>query len=133
MCVKLFQSCPTLCHPMDKTPPGSSVHGNSPGKNTGVGCKNHKTQNPPPAILRFYELIHPDKRINLVLLFFFLIFYMSIGFPVSPNHFRLLFLPSSHTGLNERVLSILTIHWGHWVKFSSCYLFQLSTIKKVPP
>ena len=32
------QSCPTLCHPMDCSPPGSSAHGDSPGKNTGVGC-----------------------------------------------------------------------------------------------
>ena len=32
------QSCPTLCDPMDCAPPGSSVHGNSPGKNTGVDC-----------------------------------------------------------------------------------------------
>ena len=24
--------------PMDCSPPGSSVHGDSPGKNTGVGC-----------------------------------------------------------------------------------------------
>ena len=24
---KLFQSCPTLCDPMDHSPPGSSVHG----------------------------------------------------------------------------------------------------------
>ena len=31
------QSCPTLCSPMDCSPPGSSVHGDSPGKNTGVG------------------------------------------------------------------------------------------------
>ena len=31
------QSCPTLCDPMDCSPPGSSVHGDSPGKNTGVG------------------------------------------------------------------------------------------------
>ena len=28
------QSCPTLCNPMDCSPPGSSVHGDSPGKNT---------------------------------------------------------------------------------------------------
>ena len=28
------QSCPTLCDPL----PGSSVHGDSPGKNTRVGC-----------------------------------------------------------------------------------------------
>ena len=32
------QSCPTLCNPMDCSPPGSSVHGGSPGKNTGVDC-----------------------------------------------------------------------------------------------
>ena len=30
------QSCPTLCHPMDCSLPGSTVLGNSPGKNTGV-------------------------------------------------------------------------------------------------
>ena len=27
-----------LCDPMDCSPSGSSVHGDSPGKNTGVGC-----------------------------------------------------------------------------------------------
>ena len=32
------QSCPTLCDPMAYSPPGSSVLGDSPGKNTGVGC-----------------------------------------------------------------------------------------------
>ena len=32
------QSCPTLCDHMDCSQPGSSVHGDSPGKNTGVGC-----------------------------------------------------------------------------------------------
>ena len=38
MCVWLVaQSCPTLCDPMDYSPPGSFVHGDSPGKNTGVG------------------------------------------------------------------------------------------------
>ena len=29
---------PTLCNPMECGPQGSSVHGDSPGKNTGVGC-----------------------------------------------------------------------------------------------
>ena len=39
VCVCLVtQSCPTLCDPMDYSPPGSSDHGDSPGKNTGVGC-----------------------------------------------------------------------------------------------
>ena len=32
------QSCLTLCNRMDCSPPCSSVHGDSPGKNTGVGC-----------------------------------------------------------------------------------------------
>ena len=32
------QLCPTLCDPMDYNSPGSSVHGDSPGKNTWVGC-----------------------------------------------------------------------------------------------
>ena len=34
-----LQSCPTLCDPVDSSTPGSSVHGDSPGKNTGVGCQ----------------------------------------------------------------------------------------------
>ena len=32
------QLCPTLCDPMDCSPPGSSVHGESPGKYARVGC-----------------------------------------------------------------------------------------------
>ena len=32
VCVHLFQSCPTLCDPMDCSPPGSSVHGILHGK-----------------------------------------------------------------------------------------------------
>ena len=32
------RSRPTTCDPMDCNPPGSSVHGDSPGQNTGVGC-----------------------------------------------------------------------------------------------
>ena len=36
--VIVSQSCPSLCDPMDCSPPGSSVHRDSPGKNTGVDC-----------------------------------------------------------------------------------------------
>ena len=32
------QSCAILCHPMHCSLPGSSVPGDSPGKNIGVGC-----------------------------------------------------------------------------------------------
>ena len=34
---KSLQSCPTLCNPIDGSPPGSCPW-DSPGKNTGVGC-----------------------------------------------------------------------------------------------
>ena len=38
-CVCLVaQSCLTLYDPVECSPPGSSVPGDSPGKNTGVGC-----------------------------------------------------------------------------------------------
>ena len=33
-----LQSCLALCDPMGYSLPGSSVHGNSPDKHTGVGC-----------------------------------------------------------------------------------------------
>ena len=32
------QSSPTLCDPIDCSPPDSFVHGDFPGQNTGVGC-----------------------------------------------------------------------------------------------
>ena len=37
MCL-VIQSCTTLCNPMNCSLPGSSVHGDSPGKNTDMGC-----------------------------------------------------------------------------------------------
>ena len=37
-CILVAQLCPILWDPMDCSLPGSSVHGDSPGKNTGVGC-----------------------------------------------------------------------------------------------
>ena len=38
ICAQSLQLRPTLCYSMDHSPPGSSVHEISPGKNTGVGC-----------------------------------------------------------------------------------------------
>ena len=50
MCM-LSHFCPTLCNPMACSPPGSSVHGDSPGKNTGrLPC-------PPPG-----DLPHPGIK-----------------------------------------------------------------------
>ena len=35
---KSLQLCPTLCNPIDGSPPGSPCPWDSPGKNTEVGC-----------------------------------------------------------------------------------------------
>jgi len=35
---RLLKLCLTLCDPMNYRPPSSSVHGDSAGKNTGMGC-----------------------------------------------------------------------------------------------
>ena len=42
------QSCPTLCNPMDCSPPGSFVHGDSQGKNPRVGCPTSSRQSSQP-------------------------------------------------------------------------------------
>ena len=57
------QSCLTLCNPMDCSPPGSSVHGDSPGKNTGVGCHAllqgiFPTQGLNPGLLRCWRILY---------------------------------------------------------------------------
>ena len=54
---KLLQSCLTNCDSMDRSPPGSSVHGDSPGKNTGVGCHD------------LLQGIFPTQGLNLHLLY----------------------------------------------------------------
>ena len=64
VCVCLVsQSCPTLCDPMDCSPPGSSVHGDSPGKNTGVGCHAlfrgiFPTQGSNPGLLHCRQILY---------------------------------------------------------------------------
>ena len=66
------QSCLTLCDPMDCRPLDTSVHGDSPGKNTGEGCHTllqgfFPTQglNPglPPCRQILYHLSHQGSPI----------------------------------------------------------------------
>ena len=59
------QSCPTLCDPMDCSPTGSSVHGDSPVKNIGVGCH------------ALFQGIFPNKGLNPHLLHCRQIFLLS--------------------------------------------------------
>ena len=57
------QSCPTLCNPMDCSPPGFSVHGDSPEKNIRVG--SHvllqgiiPTQGSNPGLLHYRQILY---------------------------------------------------------------------------
>ena len=69
-CVCAPQSYPTLCGPMDHNPPGSSVHGIFPGKNTGVHCH---------ALL---QRIFPTQESNLHLLS--LLYWQAGSLPLVP-------------------------------------------------
>ena len=73
------QLCLTLCNLVDCSPPGSSVHGESPGKNTGVGCHAllqgiFPTQGLKPGLLQcrwiLYQLSHqgilPSTRLGCI-------------------------------------------------------------------
>ena len=69
----------TLCDPMDSSPPVSSVHGDAPGKNTGVGCHFllqgiFSTQGSNPGLLHcrriLYQLSHqgsPSSFLDLAI------------------------------------------------------------------
>ena len=60
------QSCLTLCDPMDCSLPGFSVHGDFPGKNTGVGCHVllqgiFPTQGSNPALSHYRRILFPSE------------------------------------------------------------------------
>ena len=56
MCVLSHFSRVQICNTMDYSPPGSSVHGDSPGKNAGLGCHD------------LLQWIFPTQELNLCLL-----------------------------------------------------------------
>ena len=61
--VLVTQLCLTLSDPMDCSPPGSSVHLDSPDKNTGVGChallqRIFPIQGLNPGLLRCRQILH---------------------------------------------------------------------------
>ena len=61
--VLVAQSCLTLHYSMDCSPRGSSVHGDSPGKNTGVDCHALlqgiiPTQRSNPCLLSLRHILH---------------------------------------------------------------------------
>ena len=72
----IAQLCPTVCNPMDCSPPGSSIHGDSLRKNTGVGCHAFlqgilPTQGLNPGLLHCrqipYHLSHREPSLRLLI------------------------------------------------------------------
>ena len=62
-CAQSLQSGLTLCNPMGCSLPGSSVHGDSPSKNTGVGCHTllqgiFSTQGSNPSLLQYRQILY---------------------------------------------------------------------------
>ena len=71
MLCSVAQSSPILCDPMERSPPGSSVHRDSPGQNTEAGChallqRIFPTQGLNPGVLLcrwiLYHLSHQGSR-----------------------------------------------------------------------
>ena len=89
MHAKLLQSYLTLCDPMDCGPPGSSVRGDSRGKNTRVGCS---------ALLQ--EII-PTQGPNSCLLY---LLHWQLG--------SLPLVPPGKPSIHRKALSSLT--WDVW-------------------
>ena len=99
------QSCPTLCNLMDCSPPGSSVHGDSPGKNTGVGCNallqgTFPTQGLNPGLPHCrwirYQLSYQGSPINMLILPKYII-YASVQFSSIAQSCPTLWDPMNHS------------------------------------
>ena len=136
------QSCPTLCNLMDCSPPGSSVHGDSPGKNTGVGCNallqgTFPTQGLNPGLPHCrwirYQLSYQGSPINMLILPKYII-YASVQFSSIAQSCPTLWDPMNHSTpglpvhrqLPEFTQTHASSQWCHptisssVVPFSSC-------------
>ena len=56
------RSCPGLCNPVDCSPPGSTAHGDSLGRNTGISCHSllqgiFLTQGSSPGLLHCRQIL----------------------------------------------------------------------------
>ena len=77
------QLCPALCNPMDCSLPGTSVHGGSPGKNTGAGCHTLRqgifpTQGSNPGLLHCRQILYHLSHQGSPYVYIYPLFF---GFP----------------------------------------------------
>ena len=92
VCAQLLQLYPTLCDLMDCSPPGSSVHGDSPGKNTGVGCHAllqgiFLTQGLNPHLLHCRQILYHWATKEAPLIYSSLYMLIPSSWFIPPQHF----------------------------------------------
>ena len=85
----LAQSCLTLCNLMDCSLPGSSVYGDSPGKNTGVGCRAllqgiFPTQGSNPDLLHCRQILYQLRYQGSLRQLYVYIYPLPHGSPTLP-------------------------------------------------
>ena len=121
------QSCLTLCGPMDCSSPGSSVHGDSPGKNTRVGCH---------ALL---QAMSPMQGLNLGLLHCMQILYY-LRHQESPRILEWVTYPFSSRSSQPRnqtgascIAGKFIIHYKIYNKICLIFHSQRQLPKNIPP
>ena len=99
VCLKLLQSCLTLCNPMDCSPPGSSVHGIT-GQKTGVGCYT------------LLQGIFPTQKLNPNLSW--LLHWQAGSLPLVPpgKPYQLLFLGKEFISCCSNILATFPPIWN---------------------
>ena len=147
-CVWLVtQPCLTLCNPIDYSLPGSLVHGDSPGKNTGVGChallqEIVPTQGSNPGLQHcrwiLYCLSHqesPTQELNQGLLHCRWILYQLSYLPGKPTYMQI--LPHKHAlhHYMDLWLAECKVILGYWtVRWSAhiiCALFKEGSVVRI--
>ena len=118
------QLCPTLCDPMNCSPPGSSVHGSFPGKNTGVDCHFllqgiFPTQGLNPHLL---HLLHWQGRFFTTVSPGMFLLWKPIWKKKKIIHLNDLDKPQTSFHLEEILKKIILRRWRPYFHYSICPL-----------
>ena len=133
----ITQLCLTLCDPMDCSLLGSSVRGDSPGKNTGVGCHallqgTFPTQGSNPGLPQcrriLYQLSYQGSLnqlyMNINPLFFILFYVVIILYHLSHQGALYRSLQTRVEFLCVTHRSLLVIHFTCSAAYTSVSIFQ---------
>ena len=122
------QSCPTLCNLMACSPLGSSVHGDSPGKNTEVGChallqEIFPTQGLNPGLLHCRQILYQlSCQGSPVLLVDWLFYHYEMAHLLSDKFFIVVLCSLSGVNIITPVFLWLILMWQIFSILSSILL-----------